>query len=282
MKLRTVLVPIDFTDETGLVLAFARGLPALGVKRVVLAHVLDGGGAAEAEVSARVDEARAAMQAMCASLEEAGLGVEARVAAGDPVDGLGAIAAETQVDGAVYGSHAKSIADQLLVGSVSGRLVRDADVPQLVVRYDLLRTLGDPATLSQHFGDKLVVATDFSLSAARAFMRAIEMPRGVIKHMFLLHAIEPSLSGEQLRRAEEGAEFHMRNLQAMCTQQGITASVSIRQETPVKAVLAEIHERRATGVVVGTRGRNAVQEMLLGSLSMTLLRQASCPVLIVP
>ncbi len=41
-------------------------------------------------------------------------------------------------------------------------------------------------------------------------------------------------------------------------------------------------ERRATGVIVGNRGRNALQEAMLGSVSMTLLRQASCPVLVVP
>ncbi|MDO8880678.1 MAG: universal stress protein [Coriobacteriia bacterium] len=280
MTMRTVLLPVEFTEETGLVAAFARGLPALGVRRVVLAHVVESGG--DVAVGARVDEARAAMQAMCATLEEAGLGVEVRVSVGDPVDELGAIAAESQVDAAVYGSHAKSIADQLLVGSVSERLVRDADVPQLVARFDLLRNMDDPSALMRTFGQKLVVAIDFSLSASRAFMSVVDLPTGAVKHVFLLHAIDPALEGEKLRRAEEGAEFHLRNLQAMCAQQGLAASVTIRREAPVRAVLAEIDDRRATGVVVGTRGCNAVQEMLLGSLSMTLLRQASCPVMIVP
>jgi nucleotide-binding universal stress UspA family protein len=238
--------------------------------------------AGDVAASTRVDEVRAAMQAMCATLEEAGLGVEVRVSVGDPIDELGAIAAETQVDAAVYGAHAKSIADKLLVGSVSERLVRDADVPQLVVRFDVLRNFDDPSSLMRHFGEKLVVAVDFSLSAARAFMRVIDLPKGAVKHVFLLHALDPALDGEKLRRAEEGAEFHMRNLQAMCAQRGLASSITIRQEVPVNAVLAEIDDRRATGVVVGTRGRNAVQEMVLGSLSMTLLRQASCPVMIVP
>jgi nucleotide-binding universal stress UspA family protein len=110
----------------------------------------------------------------------------------------------------------------------------------------------------------------------------IEMPKGSVKHVYLFHAIDPSLTGEKLRRAEEGAEFHLRNLQAMCAQQGISSSVSIARGNPLQAVLAELDERRATGVIAGTRGRNAVQEMLLGSVSMTLMRQASCPVMIVP
>ncbi|HSQ22520.1 MAG TPA: universal stress protein [Coriobacteriia bacterium] len=282
MKLRTVLLPVEFTDETALVVAFARGLSSLGVRRVVLAHVVAPDGPEGGDVAGRVDAARARMEELSTALKDAGLGIEVRVAVGDAVDELGALAAEAQVDAAVYGSHAKSITDQLLVGSVSERLVRDADVPQLVARFDLLRNQADPASLLQHFGEKLVLATDFSLSASRAFMRVIELPKGVVKHIFLLHAVDPGLTGEKLRRAEEGAEFHMRNLRAVCAQAGIPASVTLRKESAVNAVLAELDERRATGVVVGTRGCNAVQEMLLGSLSMTLIRQASCPVLIVP
>ena len=279
---RTVLLPVDFTSDNELVLGFARGLPALGVRRVVLGHVVDTSGMEGPVVARAVDEARDGVRALSGPLEAAGLGVEVRVATGDPVEELGAMATGAQADAAVYGSHAKSISTQLFAGSVSERLLRDATVPHMVVRFDLLRNQSEPARLLQQFGEKLLVPTDFSLSAARAFTRVIEMPKGAVKHVFLLHAIDPALSGDKLRRAEEGAEFHLKNLQAMCSQQGIASSVSIRRGSPVQAVLEELDERRASGVAVGTRGRNAVQEMLLGSVSMTLMRQASCPVLVVP
>ena len=151
-----------------------------------------------------------------------------------------------------------------------------------MVRFDLLAQPESPESLLRHFGEKIVLPTDFSLSAARAFTVAIDLPKGVIKHLFLMHAIDPALTGEKLRRAREGAEFQLKNLQAMCSQQGIASSPTTAQEAPIPGILKEIDERRATGVIVGTRGRNAVQEVLLGSVSMTLLRQASCPVLIVP
>jgi len=280
--LRTVLLPVEFSDDNALILAFAQGLPAIGVRRVVLAHVVETSGVESHVVSGRVDEARDRIREFAPDLEAAGLGVEVRVGVGDTVEQIGALATESQVDAVVYGSHAKTVMDQLLAGSVSERLLRDATVPHLAVRFDLLRNQKDPASLLTHFGEKIVLPTDFSLSAARAFTRAIDFPKGVIKHLFLLHAIDPALTGEKLRRAEEGAEFQLRNLQAMCTQQGVPSSPTLRQEAPVSAVLKEIEDRRATGVIAGTRGRNAVQEMLLGSVSMTLLRQASCPLLIVP
>lgn len=280
--LRTVLVPVDFSDENALMLAFAKGLASLGVRRVVLGHVVEASGMEGPVIARKVDEARDAIHGYAADLEACGLGVEVRVATGEPVEELAALATEDQVDAAVYGSHAKSIVTQLFAGSVSERLLRDATVPHLVARYDLLRNQADPADLLRHFGEKVVIPTDFSLSAARAFTRMIEMPKGSVKHAYLLHVIDPALSGEKLRRAEEGAEFHLKNLQAMCTQQGIASSVSISRGSPVQEILAELDDRRATGVMVGTRGRNAVQEMFLGSVSMTLLRQASCPVMIVP
>ncbi|MRS12481.1 MAG: universal stress protein [Actinobacteria bacterium] len=280
--LRTVLLPVDFSDDNALILEFAKGLSALGIRRVVLGHVVEVSGTEGPVISRRVDEARTAICAMAPGLEGAGLVVEVRVVTGDPVEELGALAAAGGVDALVYGSHAKSVMDQLLAGSVSERLLRDATVPHLVVRYDLLRTKKEPASLLKHFGDKVVMPTDFSLSASRAFACALDLPKGALKHAFLLHAVDPGLAGEKLRRTEEGAEFQLKNLQAMCAQKGVNASPTIRRENPVPAVLDEIRDRGATGVVAGTRGRNAVQEMLLGSVSMTLLRQAGCPVLIVP
>ena len=279
---RTVLLPIDFTADSELVLAFARGLPALGVRRIVLGHVVQTSGMEGPVIARAVDEARDGLHKLCPPLEAAGLGVEVRVVTGDTVEELVALAAETQVDAAVYGSHAKSLTTQLLAGSVSERLVRDAVVPQLVVRFDLIRNQSEPAALLRHFGEKVLLPTDFSLSASRAFTRVIELPKGTVKHVFLLHVVDPALTGDKLRRAEEGAEFQLKNLQAMCAQQGIASSVSVIRGNPVQAVLAELDERRASAVVVGTRGRNAMQEMLLGSVSMTLVRQASCPILIVP
>ncbi len=280
--MRTVLLPVDFSDDNHLILSFAKGLPSLGVRHVVLGHVVEVSGLEGPLIARKVDEARAQLRTFAEGLEAEGLAVEVQVVTGETVEELGALATETHVDAAVYGSHARSVAGQLFVGSVSDRLMREATIPHLVVRFDLLRNLKDPASLLRHFGEKIIVPTDFSLSAAHAFSLAIELPQGAVKHLTLLHALDPALAGEKLRKAEEGAEFHLRNLQAMCTQKKVASSVSIRQDAPVHAVLEEIGERRATGVIVGTRGRNAVQEVLMGSVSMTLMRQASCPVLIVP
>ncbi len=100
--------------------------------------------------------------------------------------------------------------------------------------------------------------------------------------MYLTHVLDRSLAGEKLDKAEHGAEFQLLNQRKIAEKQGITVRGVVRQGDPVQAILSEVKQRRATGIVVGTRGQNLLQETVLGSTSMTLIRQASCPVMIVP
>ncbi|KAF0207529.1 MAG: UspA domain [Actinobacteria bacterium] len=280
--LRTVMLPTDFSEESESILGFAKGLPALGVKVVVLLHVVEASGLEGPIIASRVDDACDRLRGVAAALEEAGLSVEVRVPTGDPFDTIVGLASEMGVDAIVCGSHAKGLMTQLVAGSVSERLLRDAPVPMLLVRFDLLKNQSNPTTLLKRFGEKVLMPTDFSLSASHAFTTAMELPKGLIKTLYLMHVVDAGLTGEKLRKTEEGAEFHLRNLQAMAQQQGIATSIVISRGEPQRAILEELDERRATAVITGTRGRNAVQEALMGSVSMTLLKQASCPVMIVP
>lgn len=280
--LATVLLPIDFSRDSEHILDFAKGLPALGVKVVVLSHVVEASGMEGPIIAAKVDEVRDKLREIASQLSALGLKVQVRVPTGDPFEGIVGLATEMGVDAVVVGSHAKGLMTQLVAGSVSERLLRDAPVPMLLVRFDIIRNQSEPATLLKRFGEKVLLPTDFSLSASHAFSSAMELPKGVIKTLYLMHVIDPALTGEKRRKTEEGAEFHLRNLQALAQQQGISTSVIVSMGDPQRSILAEIDERRITGVITGTRGRNAIQEALLGSVSMTLLKQASCPVVIVP
>ncbi len=279
--LRTVLVPTDLAEAVDLVIRFVGGLVTLGAKRAVLVHVVDPTGLEEPVLAARVDELRGKLREAGRPLETAGLHVHVRICTGPAQEQILALAHEMQVDAIVVGSHGRGVVDQLFEGSVSDRLLRDSRVPVLCVRFDLLRNAKDPARLAATFASKLLVPTDFSATAMRAFQAALELPPKSITSMFMMHCLDPALTGEKRRRAEEGAEFQLRNLVSMAAERGINASAVINGLDCARGVLAEIDERRVSGVVVGTHGRTAFQEAIMGSVSMTLLRQASCPVMVV-
>lgn len=280
--IRSVLLPADFTDESRLILRFAAGLGALGVRRVVLGNVVDASGMEGPVIAAEVDRARDAVRDAAGPLVDAGLDVEVRIAAGgDPSEGILGLAADANVDAIVCGSHGKGTVERLIAGSASEEVIANADVPSMMVRFSLLATVDEPADLLRSFGRTLVLTTDFSAASTRALMTVLDLPRGSVGTLFIVHALDPSLAGEQLRKAETGAEFQLRNMADMAAQKGIAARPVVRQGEPGRVALREIDERRATGVVAGTRGRGPLTDALLGSVSLTLVRQASCPVLIV-
>lgn len=279
---RSVMIPADFSIECALILRFACGLPALGVKRVVLGHVVEASGMEGPIISAKVDKARDGVHELATGLLDCGLDVEVRVGTGDAAAGLIGIATETHVDAVVCGTHGKGLLTKLISGSVSEQIAVEANIPTLLVRYDLLGTKDDPADFARAFGRSLLLPTDFSSSASRALMAALEMQPSAIGTLYLLHVLDKNLNGDRLAKAEAGAEFQLANLRKIAQENKITAREVIRQGGPKRTILREANERRATGIIVGTSGQNVLQEAVLGSTSMTLIRQASCPVMIVP
>lgn len=280
--LRSVLVPADLTPNTSLLMRFAAGLPALGVRRIVLAHSVEASGMEGPVIVASVDRAREKLRELAAALAEKGLDTEVRVVAGAASSALLALASEAHVDAIVAGTSGKTVLSRLVAGSVSEDILISAERPMMFVRFELLRNAADPAALLGAFGRTLVLPTDFSASSMRALTATLELPKGFIGTLFLVHVVDPTLSGDAARKAEEGAEFQLQNMAAMAAERGVTAKSVIRRGDPRREALRELDERRAGGVVTGTRGRGALSEAVMGSVSLTLLRQASCPVLVVP
>lgn len=280
--LRSVMVPVDFSDECALVLRFAVGLTALGTRRVVLGHVVEASGLEGPVITSKVDRARDKIRELAAPLLQAGLDIEVRVETGDPVQGLIGIANEAHVGAVVCGSHGKGTLSKFFAGAVSERIALEANVPVMLVRFDLLRIKDDPADYARSFGRALILPTDFSASSTRALLGALELPPRALGSVYLLHVLDAGLTGEKRRKAEDGAEFQLGTQRKIAEDAGVSARGVIRSGEPTRAILQEANERRATGIVVGTRGQNLLQGAVLGSTSMTLIRQASCPVMIVP
>jgi nucleotide-binding universal stress UspA family protein len=90
---------------------------------------------AEIIINALEEEGEAAVQEIAEAGEEAGVDVETTVTAGTAYRSILEYVDDHDVDLVVMGTHGRRGLDRYLLGSVTERVVRTADVPVLTVRH---------------------------------------------------------------------------------------------------------------------------------------------------
>ncbi len=191
--------------------------------------------------------------------------VERRVEFGQPVEVLRSLAEELGVTHLVVGSRGQGAVEEILAGSTGGALTREAPCPVILVPVE-------PATWSEDSGEPTIVCgvdgSDGSLTAAR---RAGELAQRVNARLVLATVIEtlgdepPQALVEEVRAGAPGVGIYFQTLSGVAADE-----------------LLELARRReARLVVVGSRGRGAVQAAVLGSVSGRVVQETDRPVMVV-
>jgi nucleotide-binding universal stress UspA family protein len=139
-----VLVPIDDSDPAEAALSFA--LSEHPDETITVLHVAEttsldsyqtmtGGRSADADeaIEGRTAEAEALLDRARETASDRGVEIETELIAGDPADAIPAYAEANEVDRIVIGTHGRSAASRLLVGSVAEAVIRAAPIPVTVV-----------------------------------------------------------------------------------------------------------------------------------------------------
>jgi nucleotide-binding universal stress UspA family protein len=144
---KKILYPTDFSDASKKALDYIKQLKGAGTEEVVVLHVIDEREiehiAHLAELNVSIEElekrreeyAKEEMKAIETELKNSGFKVKTRIDKGIPFrDILKAEEQEKDVSVVVLGSHGKSCIAEMLLGSVSEKVVRKSSKPVLVVR----------------------------------------------------------------------------------------------------------------------------------------------------
>jgi nucleotide-binding universal stress UspA family protein len=279
MPISTMLVPLSLDPREGKVLEYVCGLAVQSVRRVIVATAVDPSGMEAPVLAAEVDRARERLGATTAVLRGGALEYEVRVVTGETTESILALAQQTDIDVICCGTEGKSVVEALFSGSVSEKLFASGKVRTMTVRYDLLDAVDDPKRLSSEFAHRLVVPTDFSVSSTRAWLSAIERPADAIGKLHALHVLPEGAKGSERREAE----VLLDGLLDMAREHDADATYEIRYGDPSQVVLDYLAEVEATGVITGQHGRGRLmRQVMLGGLSLRLLREAPCPVVVQP
>jgi len=140
-----ILFPTDFSDVAKKALSFVKKLREAGGREVTLLHVIDQSNLDTLSAINTVpdyltiekdmeEKASAELEFMENELKELGYEVTTRIAKGFPLREILRVAEEKPSSVIVLGSHGKSNIQEMLLGSVSEKVIRKAKTPVLVVK----------------------------------------------------------------------------------------------------------------------------------------------------
>jgi nucleotide-binding universal stress UspA family protein len=134
---------------------------------------------------------------------------------------------------------------------------------------------------------------DFSDISRRVIDEAIVIARVIGARLVLLHVVQlPSLLGSGVAEDDLPVGFHLQaerdaitrlaKLQKQLRDEGVTAHVIHQVGLPGEKILEQAERLEADYLVMGSHGHGALYELIVGSTTMGILKQAACPVAIVP
>lgn len=294
-KVRRILVPVDFSPNTGQALRFAVPLARQLGGRIDLLHVVEWQAPPSGLEMAFATEATSVGSAVQARLEKlarklvpARLLGRMRVHFGPADQRVIAAAQELKSDLILVGTHARTGLKRMLLGSTAEWLVRHAPSPVLTVHP--AGTDKPPGKKSRGLSrriNRILVPIDFSARSHFAVKFAANLARTMRARLGLLHVVAPlPLNSTRFRVEIRKYDAETKNLardqlKALATilPSGIKADVLVYQAPPKYGIVSAAQAWRADLIVLPTRGSDRLKYILLGGTAEAVVRRATCPVL---
>ncbi|RFU62047.1 universal stress protein [Peribacillus glennii] len=134
---------------------------------------------------------------------------------------------------------------------------------------------------------KILLAADGSHHALRAAEKAAEMATMNEAGITVLYVVDSSTSKTDiLLEGDRGAVNDRRRqrlapIENLLNEKDVTHQVKILKGDPGPTIVEYVNQNGYDLVVIGSRGLNSLQEMVLGSVSHKVAKRVQCPVMIV-
>lgn len=280
---KRVLFPTDFSEYADKTLEYVLKLKSTGVETVLLVHIMEA--ADEYPVTmARKERFTERLEETARLVREQGLQAEVLVELGKPYREILRLADERDASLIVIGCHGKGFLDEVVIGSVSDRVTREANVPVLLVKYKVHESDAGPQLenrSAEPFG-KVLYPTDCSPCAQSALQFVRELKTVGCEEVIVSSVIDPKVvATANIDTAVKELESKLKVSVGTLQERGLQAKAVVPVGVPLEELLRIAKEERVSLVVMGSTGKGYFQEMLLGSLSENMIRKSKCPILVI-
>lgn len=270
--MKTILVPTDFSKHAKNALRVAAQIAKKNNGEIILLHMLElsTSGNDALNTSHEIPELMFFKNAAVAKLEELenisfldDIKVSSIVQFNMAFEGIIENGKKHQADLVVMGSHGASGFHEMFVGSNAEKVVRNSEIPVLVIKKEDADFKVDTLTFASNFSDEI----------KKPFEKVVDFANYFGAHINLLYVITPN-NFNTTRAAEEKVrnfieEFHFSNY-----------STHIYNDINVeKGILHFAKDSNSDVIAVCTHGRKGISHFLNGSISEDLVNHAKRPVI---
>lgn len=139
----------------------------------------------------------------------------------------------------------------------------------------------------------ILAPIDFSDATPAVTQALVPLARAVQAQVYLLHVTPPDPDfvgydvGPSVVREQVATKFRkehrlLQDLQHRLAGEGVQVSALLIQGPTVAKILDECLRLKADLIVMGSHGHGSLHNLLVGSVTEGVMRQAACPVMIVP
>lgn len=293
IQINRILCPIDFSGYSERALMYAMRMAAWHGAQLRVLHVMPpmASGTTSAIAASCRDLTTHNMRAAVERRRLPGVDITTElVESADPAARIIECADSFGVDLVVTGSHGRTGVERALLGSVLETLLHRCGRPVLAIPSHLDdQRPGKPI----RFG-RIVCAVDFAAASLNALAYAIAIAEESDARLTLLHVIDvppefkhhpqpPDFNVDPIRaEAEAECLTRLRALVPDGARDYCTIETAVIEGGVSRQLLRMSAAANADLIVLGVHGRNAFDLAFFGSTSKDVIRQAHCPVLIVP
>lgn len=275
----TVLVPADFTIETEDLLGCIGELKNAGLKKVILLHVVD---IHKSQGLAPMFErnAKERIEDYARFTRELELETEPLVVIGDVRSTITEIADRKAVDAIIMGATTEGFIKGKLLGRTTEYIARSSKKILLVEKYGALKEgkeVYEKVCRATFF--RILVPLDFSKESMKAIEQLQEF-KDIVKEVLLLHVIDDIKDLDLLDEQREEAKEKLRKIKERL--EGIKSQYLVVEGIPSDEIVKFADIEDITLIMLTSRGKGALKNLLLGSTAENVLRKTSKPVLIIP
>ena len=134
---------------------------------------------------------------------------------------------------------------------------------------------------------RILVAVDGSESAKKAFEKSIYLAQKCNSKLDVVHVVQCELGGDSatifdlMDELKTKAKKMLDEYKIQAKKSSIPIEIMITQGDPSQVIIKIAKTKRYDLIIMGTRGKSAFQELLIGSVSQKVMHHAICPVMVV-